>query len=113
MAVYAEPKKGVRLEETDFYHRLDLPELEKSNWRWDLRGREAEYLGNFQFAGKRVLEIGTASGALCFWMEKQGADVVAVDLSPDVENMTWDTLLLPDDDPAAVRDGMARTMREL
>lgn len=113
MSLYAAPKKNVRLEETDFYHRSDFPELQNANWRWDLRGREAEYLGNFDFAGKRVLEIGTAGGALCFWMEKQGAEVTAVDLSPDIARTSWDTLLLPDDDPASVAAGMAETMRML
>jgi predicted nicotinamide N-methyase len=31
--------------------------------------------------GKRVLEIGTASGFLCFTMERMGAEMVAYDLS--------------------------------
>jgi hypothetical protein len=44
-------------------------------------------LGNADFAGKRILEVGTASGYLCFWMEQQGAEVVAYDLSPD---QNWD-----------------------
>jgi hypothetical protein len=29
---------------------------------WDLRGSVDEYLGNVDFAGQRVLEIGPASG---------------------------------------------------
>jgi hypothetical protein len=39
-------------------------------------------LGNVPLAGKRVLETGTASGYLCFEMEKRGAEVVAFDLEP-------------------------------
>jgi hypothetical protein len=40
-----------------------------------------------RFKGKRVLELGTASGFLCFTMEQNGAEVVAHDLSPDY---SWD-----------------------
>jgi SAM-dependent methyltransferase len=113
MFPYVEPKRGVRPEEAAFYHRLDFPELNGRKWLWDLREQEAAYLGNFDFAGKRVLEIGTANGALCFWMEKQGAEVVAVDLSPDVTRTSWDTLLMPDDDPAAVSAQMAKGIQRL
>jgi predicted nicotinamide N-methyase len=35
------------------------------------------YLGNFDFVGKRVLDVGAASGFLTFEMEKRGAEVVA------------------------------------
>ena len=52
-----------------------------------MRGREKEYLGHVDLAGRKVLEIGTASGHLCFWMESQGADVLAYDLSPEQD---WD-----------------------
>lgn len=113
MFPYVEPKRGVRPEEAAFYHRLDFPDLNDRKWLWDLRGREAAYLGNFDFAGKRVLEIGTANGALCFWMEKQGAEVVAVDLSPDVTKTSWDTLLMPDDDPATISAQMAKGIQRL
>ena len=47
----------------------------------DLRGREDSYLGRYDFNGKRVLEFGPANGGLTFWMEQQGAEVVALDLS--------------------------------
>jgi hypothetical protein len=38
-----------------------------------------------------VLEVGTANGFLCFYMESQGAEVVACDVS---EQQSWDTLPL-------------------
>jgi SAM-dependent methyltransferase len=50
---------------------------------WDLRPNVGKYLGGVDFRGKRVLEVGTASGYLCLHMERQGADVVAFDLSDD------------------------------
>ncbi len=50
---------------------MDIPKHGEVIGPWDLRGREEMYLGNIELAGKRILEIGTASGHLCFWMERQ------------------------------------------
>jgi hypothetical protein len=50
MFPYVEPKRGVRLEEAAFYHRLDFPEPNGRKWLWNLREQEAAYLGNFDFA---------------------------------------------------------------
>ena len=62
---------------------MDLPGHATIVGEWDLRGHEADYLGHVNLAGKRVLEIGPASGHLTFWMEAQGAEVVAFDLGPN------------------------------
>ena len=59
----------------------------------DLRDGVDEYLGHFVFAGKRVLEIGPASGFLTFEMEKRGARVVAVEVS---DEHLWDYVPFPD-----------------
>jgi SAM-dependent methyltransferase len=72
-----------------FYHFMDLPGIGEVDGQWDIRGSEGEYLGGVHLTGKRVLEIGTASGHLCFWMERQGAEVVAYDLSEDFD---WDVV---------------------
>jgi len=85
--IYAEPRLVTDLAQCAFYHTMDIPGFGHVEGYWDLRGRERQYLGNVDFAGKRVLEVGTASGYLCFWMEQQGAEVVAYDLSP---NQDWD-----------------------
>jgi Methyltransferase domain len=85
--IYAKPRVVTDLAQCIFYHTMDIPGYGHVNGQWDLRGRERQYLGNVEFAGKRVLEVGTATGYLCFWMEQQGADVVAYDLSP---NQNWD-----------------------
>jgi Methyltransferase domain len=85
--IYAKPRVVTNLAQCIFYHTMDIPGYGHVNGQWDLRGRERQYLGNVEFAGKRVLEVGTASGYLCFWMEDQGAEVVAYDLSP---NQNWD-----------------------
>lgn len=75
----AVPRRGLRLEECDFYHTADIPGLGLQEGHWDLRGGEATYLGDFDFSGKRVLDVGCASGALSFYMESAGASVVAFD----------------------------------
>jgi SAM-dependent methyltransferase len=113
MFPYAEPKLGVTLLEAEFYHLLDLPGIDQKHWHWDLRGHEASYLGNYDFAGKRVLEFGAASGGLTFWMEKQGAEVVAVDLSPDVSQTSWDLLPMPEDDLSEIYATMSDRTRLL
>jgi hypothetical protein len=75
------------LEDCYFYHSMDIPGYGPVKGEWDLRGHEAEYLGNVPLQGKRVLELGTASGYLCTFMESKGASVTAHDLSPD---QSWD-----------------------
>lgn len=113
MPPYAEPRLGVRPEDIAIYHRIDVPGLEQKNWRWDLTGDEASYLGNYDLNGKRVLEFGAATGGLTFWMERQGAEVVAVDLSPDVRETSWDLLVTPDDDVSEIKAAMAAGIQRL
>jgi hypothetical protein len=45
-----------------YYHTMDILGYGKVSGEWDLRGRDIYYLGNAKLQGKRVLEIGTASG---------------------------------------------------
>src|SRR5262249_24403861 len=66
-----------------FYHTMDLPGYGRVEGEWDLRGGVDEYLGGVDLRGKRVLEMGTASGFLCFEMEKRGAEGVGLDLCED------------------------------
>jgi O-methyltransferase len=56
---------------------------------WDLRENMDVYLGDIDLAGKRVLEIGPASGFVTFWMESRGAEVVSVELPLDAD---WDVI---------------------
>jgi SAM-dependent methyltransferase len=79
---------SVRVDSLDdcyFYHTVDLPGLGLVEGDWDLRGRESTYLGGVELAGRRVLEIGPASGHLTWFMERAGAEVVALDLSSGAE----------------------------
>jgi hypothetical protein len=70
-----------------YYHTMDVPGHGIVAGEWDLRAGVGDYLGHENVAGKRVLEIGTASGFLCFAMEQRGAEIVAYDLSPA---QSWD-----------------------
>jgi SAM-dependent methyltransferase len=87
MLTYARPRRVTDLKDCYFYHTMELPTFGEIIGEWDLRGEEAGYTGSVELKGKRVLEIGTASGHLCFWMERQGAEVVGFDLD---EHQDWD-----------------------
>lgn len=70
-----------------FYHNMTLANGEQINGKWDLD--YDTYFGHVDFNGKRALDIGTASGALTWEMERRGADVVGFDLSTDE---SWDVV---------------------
>ncbi|MGH8981992.1 MAG: class I SAM-dependent methyltransferase [Acidimicrobiales bacterium] len=70
-------------EDCDFYHAAALPDGDVIPGAWDLRGRETEYLGSTDVSGLRVLELGPATGHMTFFMERAGAEVVALDVGWD------------------------------
>lgn len=80
----AERRAGADLADFVWYHAFDLPDGSVLPGVWDLRGGEKDYLGGVDIAGKRVLELGPATGYLTFHMERQGASVVAFDVGFDV-----------------------------
>jgi len=86
---YARPRRVESLDDCHFYHTTDIPSVGTIQGDWDLRRTADRYLGGVDVAGKRVLEIGTASGFLCFHMEARGAEVVAYDLS---DEQLWDVV---------------------
>ena len=73
----AERRAGAKLDDLVWYHTFELPDGRVVPGAWDLRGSEKEYLGGVDLSGKRVLELGPATGYLTFFMESLGADVVA------------------------------------
>lgn len=87
-----------------FYHAMEVPGHGVMPGDWDLRGRVDQYLGGVSLRGRRVLEVGTASGFLCFEMERRGADVVALDLDA---TLPVDIVPFAGDDQAAFRAEMA------
>jgi SAM-dependent methyltransferase len=86
---YAEPRTVTDAATCYFYHTMDIPGHGLVQGEWDLREGIDDYLGCVQLKGKRVLEVGTASGFVCFEMERRGAEVVAVDLD---EDQAWDVV---------------------
>ncbi|MGH8686288.1 MAG: class I SAM-dependent methyltransferase [Burkholderiales bacterium] len=87
--IFAQPRRVTDLRDCYFYHTMELPGHGLVQGQWDLRGRLEDYLGGVQLSGKRVLDLGTASGFLAFSMEQRGAEVVAYDLS---EREAWDVV---------------------
>jgi 2-polyprenyl-3-methyl-5-hydroxy-6-metoxy-1,4-benzoquinol methylase len=77
--LYGAPRYVKDVSECFFYHTMDLPGHGTVEGQWDLRGRTGDYLGGIALAGRRVLDVGTASGFLSFEMEKAGAEVVSFD----------------------------------
>lgn len=83
MTPYAAPRLVGDIGSCYFYHRMELPGVGLVGGQWDLRRTIEAYLAGFQFAGKRVLDVGAASGFPSFEMERRGAEVVSFDMSPD------------------------------
>ncbi len=91
---------GVPLSEIDRYHWYDLPDGTVLKGGWDLRSSWREYLGSFDFSGKRVLEVGPAAGFISLMLERDGAEVVALDLPSD---QVQDLISVPGKDADALR----------
>lgn len=87
--MYIKPRKGIKKEDCNFYHTMEV-NGETINAGWDLTDCIDSYLSHFDFKGKRVIDVGAASGQLSFQMERNGADVVSFDM-PD--GSYWDHLI--------------------
>jgi hypothetical protein len=87
--VYETPWHVEEQSECMFYHKINLPGLGEVGGDWDIRACADAYLGNHDFTGKRVLDVGAASGFLTFEMEKKGADVVSFDMD---DGERWDVV---------------------
>jgi hypothetical protein len=83
-AAVSKQREGADLTDFVWYHAFELPDGTVLPGVWDLRGQESDYLGGVDLAGKRVLELGPATGALTFYMERMGAEVVAFEAGFDV-----------------------------
>jgi hypothetical protein len=90
--VFATPRMGLRREDCDFYHTMEIPGVGLVEGQWDLRRGVDAYLGGVDLNNRRVLEIGPASGFLTFEMEKRGADVTAIEVK---EDPGWDFVPFP------------------
>ena len=108
--LHVSPPQGLCLADCDFYHSMSIPGVGEIVGLWDLRETVDDHLGRIDFAGKRVLEIGPASGFLTIEMERRGADVVAVEL-PD--GVGWDFVPFPEAFLAPIRDKQIAGMPRL
>jgi hypothetical protein len=86
---YVTPREVRDIKDCAFYHYMDLPEVGQVGDHWDLRETIDAYFGNFDFKGKKALDVGSASGYLTFEMEKRGADVTSFDIADGAE---WNTV---------------------
>src|SRR5438270_11281842 len=68
-----------------FYQTICLPGIGVINGQWDHREHTNAYLGDIDFTGKRILDVGPANGFFSFEMEERGAEVVALDLSEEAD----------------------------
>jgi SAM-dependent methyltransferase len=100
---YATPLQVDRVEECSFYHKMHIPGVGEVGDGWDLRSSIDNYLGGYDFKGKRVLDVGAASGHLTFEMEKRGAEVVSFDM---LDGSHWDVVpqLEVQNNPERVRE---------
>ncbi len=83
--VFAPARTVEDLNDCYFYHTMDLPGFGTVAGEWDLRAGVDDYLGHVETGGKRVLDVGTASGFLAFTLENRGAEVVGYDLPPGAD----------------------------
>src|SRR5438309_9495401 len=88
-SIYAPSRTVTDINECHFYHTIDVPGHGLMEGEWDLRRGIRAYLGGVEFSGKRVLELGSASGFVTFHMEREGADVIGYDLS---DQQDWDVV---------------------
>lgn len=93
-----------------FYHSMEIPGFGAVEGEWDLRASTDAYLGFTDFSGKRVLEIGPASGYLSFYMEKQGAQVVSVDVG---DEFVFDVFPFAGIDRKALSDWFVATQKKV
>lgn len=94
----------------DFYHVTSLPDGTVTSGQWDLRQTADQYLGGVDFGGKRVLEIGPASGFLSFHMEKSGARVAV--LEPPMDSF-WDLVPQAAADSTRVRRDFSAHIQQI
>jgi hypothetical protein len=74
VSVFATPIDVSDVSACFFYHTMDLPGVGVVHGEWDLRDSFDEYIGGgVGVRGKRVLDVGAASGFVTFSLEQRGA----------------------------------------
>ncbi|MDJ0974217.1 MAG: hypothetical protein QNJ98_07140 [Planctomycetota bacterium] len=109
---FAEPRHVERTEDCLFYHSIELPGLGLVEGLWDLREVADDYLGGIDVQGKRVLDVGTASGFLTFTLERKGAEVISFDIGDDA-NYDFVPYADPSYDIEALRESARKRVQDL
>jgi hypothetical protein len=92
-SIYGQQRYGLRLDQCSFYHTMEIPGFGLINgWGWDHRAHVGDMFRGVNFAGKRVLEVGPASGFITQMMDQQGAEVVSIEAPPFHK---WDIIPFP------------------
>lgn len=87
--LYETPWDKPNLKDCYIYHSIELPN-QVLHGDWDIRPVAQDYTGNVEFAGKSVLDVGTATGFLSFYAESNGASrVVSVDNDGNHDIIPW------------------------
>jgi hypothetical protein len=108
--LYARPQIVTSLDDCYFYHTTDIPGYGHIEGEWDLTNATDEYLGFTNFKGKRVLEVGPASGYLSFNMEKKGAAVVSLDVD---DNFQFDVVPFAGTQQQGLSDGFVGMQKKV
>lgn len=85
-ALFAERFAPLEVAHCHWYHEVPTRDGQRMPGAWNLNGNESVYLGGVDFADQRVFELGPATGHLTWWMERQGAEVVAFEAGLDRHN---------------------------
>ncbi len=85
------PSDNISLDECEWYHAMEIPGIGGGDITpsvyFDIRDDIGNILGNLDYKGKKVINLGSITGHLSFEAERRGADVTSVDLSVDPEQM--------------------------
>ena len=89
------PLENISLDECEWYHAMEIPGIEgltgsQPNTRdasFDCREDIGNILGNLDYKGKKVINLGSITGYISFEAERRGGDVTSIDLSVDQSQM--------------------------
>ncbi len=89
------PSDNISLDECEWYHAMEIPGIEgltgsQPNTRdatFDCREDIGNILGNLDYKGKKVINLGSITGHISFEAERRGGDVTSIDLSVDPSQM--------------------------
>ncbi len=84
------PSENISLDECEWYHVMEIPGIDGLTGpaTFDCREDIGNILGNLDYKGKKVLNLGSITGYLSFEAERRGGDVTSIDLSVDPLEMT-------------------------